>query len=94
MKHLETIWTWIVIVASIIPMLFCDAQTVAGNLEKHTIAAPGINVSYIGYGARMTNLFVNDKNGMPRDIVLGYDNASDYIYDTEHAHTYFGATGE
>jgi len=26
----------------------------------------------------MTNLFVKDKNGVERDIVVGFDNAADY----------------
>lgn len=71
-----------------------SAQYTSSNLQKYTIAARGINVSFIGYGARLTNLLVNDKNGMPQDIVVGYDDASSYINDTEHEHTYFGAVGE
>lgn len=70
------------------------AQYTSSNLQKYTIAAHGINASFIGYGARLTNLLVNDKHGMPQDIVLGYDDALLYINDTEHEHTYFGAVGE
>ena len=69
------------------------AQNIPTNLQKHTITAPGINASYIGYGARLTNLFVADKDGAPRDVVLGYDQGSQYVNDTEHEHTYFGAVG-
>ena len=68
-------------------------QDIPTNLQKHTITAPGINASYIGYGARLTNLFVADKDRMPRDVVLGYDEGSQYVNDTEHEHTYFGAVG-
>ena len=57
---------------------------------KHTISAPGINASFIPYGARLTNLYVNDKNGSPQDIVLGYDDSNQYLTDTETNHTYFG----
>lgn len=32
----------------------------------------------------MTNLFVKDKFGIERDVVLGYDNASYYPVDPEH----------
>ena len=39
--------------------------------QKYTISAPGINASFIPYGARLTNLFVEDKNGDPQDVVLG-----------------------
>lgn len=58
---------------------------------KYTISAPGINASFIPYGARLTNLFVLDKNGNPQDVVLGYDSGTTYLNDTETDHTYFGA---
>ncbi|KAL8833158.1 MAG: hypothetical protein Q9170_004460 [Blastenia crenularia] len=59
-------------------------------LQKYTISEPGINATFIPYGARLTNLFVNDKNGNPQDVVLGFDNAEDYIRNDETVHTYFG----
>ncbi|KAG7004245.1 aldose 1-epimerase [Physcia stellaris] len=59
-------------------------------LQKYTIAAPGINATFIPYGARLTNLFVNDKNGNPQDVVLGYDDPAQYINDTNTVHTYYG----
>ncbi len=58
--------------------------------QKYTISAPGINASFIPYGARLTNLYVNDRNGNPQDVVLGYDDATQYLIDTETVHTYFG----
>lgn len=58
---------------------------------KYTISAPGINASFIPYGARLTNLFVPDKTGNPQDVVLGYDSGITYLNDTETDHTYFGA---
>ena len=57
---------------------------------KYTISAPGINASFIPYGARITNLLVNDKNEDPQDVVLGYDDGTQYLNDTETVHTYFG----
>ncbi|KAI4170656.1 MAG: hypothetical protein LQ348_007071, partial [Seirophora lacunosa] len=59
-------------------------------LQKYTISAPGINATFIPYGARLTNLYVNDKNGNPQDVALGYDNAADYLRDDQTVHTYFG----
>lgn len=53
---------------------------------KYTIAAEGIRAQFIYYGASLTNLFVNDTNGIERDIVLGYDNASYYSIDKSHPH--------
>ena len=75
-------------------VLLSHGQETAANLQPYTISAPGINASYIGYRARLTSLFVKDKNGTARDIVLGYDEGSQYINDTEHDHTYFGAVSE
>ena len=64
------------------------------NLEKYNVTAPGITASYIAYGARLTNLYVSDKHGVTQDVVLGYDQGSGYVNDTENEHTYFGAVSE
>lgn len=85
---------WSLLFSASAVFLVGGAQYTSSNLQKYTIAARGINASFIGYGARLTNLLVNDKNGMPQDIILGYDDPSSYINDTEHEHTYFGAVGE
>ncbi|KAL8765842.1 MAG: hypothetical protein Q9209_007201 [Squamulea sp. 1 TL-2023] len=69
--------------------LFVSAQT-AGPLKKYIISAPGINATFIAYGARLTNLYVNDRNGDPQDVVLGYDNSADYVRDDQTIHTFFG----
>lgn len=55
--------------------------------EKYNIYANNINASFIPYGARLTNLYVPDRNGTPRDIVVGYDETSNYT----SSRTYFGA---
>lgn len=72
-------------------LLLVTGQTTPDNLKKYTLSAPGIDASYIGYGARLTNLYVADKHGKSQDVVMGYDDASKYINDAEHEHTYFGA---
>ncbi|KAJ4305190.1 hypothetical protein N0V90_000721 [Kalmusia sp. IMI 367209] len=51
---------------------------------KYTLEAPGIKAQFIPYAATLTNLFVKDKNGVERDIVLGYDNTSYYPVDPGH----------
>ncbi len=66
------------------------AQIPSSVFEKYTISAPGINASFIPYGARLTNLYVNDRNGNPQDVVLGYDDGTQYLNDTETVHTYLG----
>lgn len=58
---------------------------------KYNISAPGISASFIPYGARLTNQFVNNKNGNPQDVVLGYDTGEQYLNDSGTVHTYFGA---
>ena len=64
----------------------------SGNaFEKFTISANGINASFIPYGARLTNLYVNDKSGKPQDVAVGYDEGSQYLIDSETNHTFFGA---
>ncbi|KAK8188152.1 galactose mutarotase-like domain-containing protein [Phyllosticta capitalensis] len=53
---------------------------------KYTISAEGIRANFIPYGASISNLFLNDSNGIERDIVLGFDNASYYSIDKLHPH--------
>jgi len=59
---------------------------IAGADGKYTIEAPGIRALFIPYGASISNLFIRDKNGIERDVVLGFDNASYYSIDTSHPH--------
>ncbi|WWC69064.1 uncharacterized protein I206_103000 [Kwoniella pini CBS 10737] len=60
-------------------------------LQPYTIYAYGINATFIPYGARLTSLYVHDKNNTPRDVVVGYDDPAQYVKDTATNHTYFGA---
>lgn len=60
--------------------------TQAGQDGKYTISANGIRASFIPYGASITNLFVNDTLNLERDIVVGYDNAQDYLAATINRH--------
>ncbi|KAF2500086.1 galactose mutarotase-like protein [Lophium mytilinum] len=55
-----------------------------GEDGKYTLSADGIRAQFIPYAATLTNLSVKDKNGIERDIVLGYDNASYYPVDSSH----------
>ncbi|KAF1946047.1 galactose mutarotase-like protein [Clathrospora elynae] len=45
---------------------------------KYEISADGIRGLFIPYGASVSNLFVKGKDGVERDIVLGFDNATAY----------------
>lgn len=44
-------------------------------------------VSILNYGAKVTSVILNDKNGKPGEIVLGYDKPEEYI----GGNPYFGA---
>lgn len=46
--------------------------------RKYNISAKGITASFVPYGARLTNMWVPDRNGKEQDIVVGYDDAKDY----------------
>jgi aldose 1-epimerase len=45
---------------------------------KYEISSEGIRAQFIPYGASVTNLFIKGKDGAERDIVLGFDKASEY----------------
>ncbi|KAF2243641.1 galactose mutarotase-like protein [Trematosphaeria pertusa] len=62
-------------------------DTIGPNADgKYEISAEGIRGLFIPYGASISNLFINDTNGIERDIVLGFDNASHYSVDQFHPH--------
>ncbi|OCF71481.1 hypothetical protein I204_07539 [Kwoniella mangroviensis CBS 8886] len=61
------------------------------SLQPYSIHAYGINATFIPYGARVTSLYVHDKNNTPRDVVVGYDDPAQYVEDTATNHTYFGS---
>lgn len=58
--------------------------------KAYTISAEGINATFIPYGARLTHLYVPDKNGNPQDVAVGYDEGARYLEDSETNHTFFG----
>lgn len=58
------------------------------GIKEYTLYADGINATFIGHGARLTHMYVNDRQGTPRDIVVGYDNPEQYLQETKPS--YFG----
>ena len=48
----------------------------------------GVRVLLTDYGASVVSIFVKDKDGNERDVILGYDNVKSY----EKEYCYFGAT--
>ncbi|PNS15127.1 hypothetical protein CAC42_2356 [Sphaceloma murrayae] len=66
--------------------VYGNSTPVADADGKFTITAEGIRAQFIPYGASISNLFINDTQGIERDIVLGFDNASYYGIDKQHPH--------
>ncbi|KAK3725873.1 hypothetical protein LTR37_000021 [Vermiconidia calcicola] len=63
----------------------------SGNpFQKYNLEADGIKASFIPYGARLTNLYVKDRNGDWQDVAVGYDDGERYLEDSLTNHTYFG----
>ncbi|PGH07202.1 aldose 1-epimerase [Blastomyces parvus] len=58
--------------------------------KPYVISAPNIKATLIPYGATLTSLLVNDRNGKQQDVAVGYDDPKQYLTDTQTNHTYFG----
>ncbi|KAG8696432.1 hypothetical protein FRC08_007153 [Ceratobasidium sp. 394] len=54
--------------------------------KQYTITAPdgSISASFIGSGASLTELWVKDKFGKARDVILGYDDRTRWQTDPDH----------
>ncbi|KAG8704559.1 hypothetical protein FRC12_000619 [Ceratobasidium sp. 428] len=64
---------------------------ISDPFKQYTISAPdgSISASFIGSGASLTELWVKDKYGKLRDVVLGYDNRT--LWQTDPDHPVFGS---
>lgn len=77
-----------------LPLLSGVAAQSAGSNEtagpdengKYWIHGTGISAAFIPYGASITDFLIKDKNGVERDIVAGFDNATYYEIDEQHPH--------
>jgi len=47
--------------------------------RKYVIESEGIRLAFVLHGGSLSNLWINDTNGMERDIVMGFDHADDYL---------------
>lgn len=81
------LWASLVILGESSP----EPRPVADPFEVFTIMADSITAKFIPYGARLISVLVPDKEGTPQDIVVGYDDPTQYVNDTQTSHTYFGA---
>ena len=57
------------------------------EVYNFTLVSEKLEVSVIEYGACIRTVWVKDRNGNPRNVVLGLDTLEDYIANT----TFFGA---
>ncbi|KAL2812414.1 galactose mutarotase-like domain-containing protein [Aspergillus granulosus] len=66
-------------------------RAVADPFKVFTITADNITAKFIPYGARLISLLVPDRESTLQDVVVGYDDPTQYLNDTQTSHTYFGA---
>lgn len=83
-------WSPLVVLASslVLPALCQNSSnssvpTGVYPFSIYTLSAENITAKLIPYGARLTSLLVQDRNGTYQDVVVGYDNATQYLTDTE-----------
>lgn len=57
---------------------------------KYVIQSEGIRLAFTNHGGALANLWINDTNGNEVDIVLGFDNATQYLSSIENP--YLGGT--
>ncbi|KAG5652695.1 hypothetical protein H0H81_004080 [Sphagnurus paluster] len=60
--------------------------TLSKPFDLTTISSPdgSISAKFVSFGATLTELWVKDKKGKLRDVVLGYDDNSRLMTDTDH----------
>jgi len=49
------------------------------DVHRFTIASDLLEVSVIEYGARIQSIYLKDKSGDPRNVVIGLDTLEEYI---------------
>ncbi|KNC95935.1 uncharacterized protein SPPG_08688 [Spizellomyces punctatus DAOM BR117] len=72
---------------TVVPGVPEDIQVFELFTQSNSLSARCIN-----YGARLTHLMVPDKDGKYRDVLLGFDDPTDYVTVDAEKKTYFGAT--
>ncbi|KAI0806052.1 galactose mutarotase-like protein [Irpex lacteus] len=70
-------------------LLAASVQTCSATawpFDVTTISAPdgSVTAKFVSFGATMTELWVKDKFGKARDIILGYDDNSELLTDPNH----------
>ncbi|KAG7090153.1 hypothetical protein E1B28_011762 [Marasmius oreades] len=65
---------------------FVRAAEPAWPFDVTTLSAPdgSITAKFVSVGATMTELWVKDRNGKARDVILGYDDNTNLLTDPNH----------
>lgn len=89
--------TQVLLASSVVLPALCQNSSTTSNLTApvnpftvYTLTAENITAKFIPYGARLTSLLVQDRDGNYQDVAVGYDDPIRYLRDTETNHTYFG----
>jgi aldose 1-epimerase len=69
----------------------CAGLAAQGAFTPYELSnGDGLTLRFIPYGATVTNIFVRGRDGAFRDVVLGFDDPTQYCNATQE-HPYFGA---
>ncbi len=60
-------------------------------MESYILENGGIKARILNYGATITHLWVPDRDGNQRDVVLGFDDPREYEKVGRGLNPYFGA---
>ncbi|CAH0001710.1 unnamed protein product [Clonostachys byssicola] len=76
------------IIGLLLPALGVAAQNstkpVADKNGKYWISSGSLKAGFVPYGAAISDLYINDKYGVQRDLIAGWENASYYGIDGQH----------
>ena len=84
--HIQRLMNWFFLLSAELPSWYANGQ----NYSRFKLSnALGISVEICSLGATVTSIKVPDRQGNFIDVILGFDNAQDYLSDQN---PYFGAT--
>lgn len=82
--------TKLLVLAAASPLASAALGTASGPKPdkdgKYWIYGDGLSAAFVPYGASIANLMFKDRDGVERDLVTGFDNASYYSVDKQHGH--------
>ena len=73
-----------------LPLAACSPSAEQGDAFYTMKNKAGMEVTVTNFGGRITSVLVPDKDGVKRDVVLGFDKVEDYY--PENHQSDFGAT--